>query len=135
MRQITEAKIGDAATMTEAHLNSEQLRVLRLLSDAEPGGVAETLWAAHGLSGELLSSLVLAGLATMEGDTVRTDGDPIEAVLVRITTAGGRRSRGERREACGVYGSGNPKAAGVRTEGVPRVSNASRYVVFLIGGE
>ena len=74
--------------MIEPHLSSEQRRVLRLLSDAEPRGVTETQWADHGLGGELLSDLVVAGLAMMAGETVRTDGDPIEVVTVRITTAG-----------------------------------------------
>jgi len=74
--------------MTEPHLSSEQRRVLRLLSDAEPRGIEETLWAVHGLSAEMLSGLVLAGLATMTGETVRTAGDAIEVVLVRITDAG-----------------------------------------------
>jgi len=74
--------------MTEPHLSSEQRRVLQLLSDAEPRGITETLWPVHGFSGELLSGLVLAGLATMAGETLRTEGDIIEVVLVRITDAG-----------------------------------------------
>ncbi len=74
--------------MTEPHLSSEQRRVLRLLSDAEPRGITETLWAAHGFSAEMLSGLVLAGLATMAGQTVRAEGRTIEVVLVRITDAG-----------------------------------------------
>ncbi len=74
--------------MTEPHLSSEQRRVLRLLSDAEPRGITETLWADHEFSAELLSGLVLAGLATMVGETVRAGGRMIEVVLVRITDAG-----------------------------------------------
>jgi hypothetical protein len=74
--------------MTEPHLSSEQRLVLRLLFDAEPHGITEELWTAHGFSAEVLSGLVLAGLATMTGDTVRAGSRTIEVVLVRITEAG-----------------------------------------------
>jgi hypothetical protein len=74
--------------MTEGHLTPEQCRVLQLLSDVEPRGITDTQWAAHRLSGELLSGLVVAGLATMAGETVRIGGRTIEVVRVRITQAG-----------------------------------------------
>lgn len=74
--------------MTEPNLSSEQRQVLRLLSDAEPRGITETQWVDHGLSGELLSGLVVAGLATMAGETVRIGGRAIEVVRVRITAVG-----------------------------------------------
>jgi len=74
--------------MTEPHLTSVQRRVLRLLSDAEPRGVTESQWADHDLSGELLSGLVVARLATMVGETVRIGGRAIEIVRVRITEVG-----------------------------------------------
>jgi hypothetical protein len=74
--------------MTEPNLSSEQRRVLQLLFDAAPRGIPEVLWTAHGLNAELLSGLVLTGLATMAGDTVRVGGRAIEVVLVRITQAG-----------------------------------------------
>ena len=78
----------DFSSVTEPHLSSEQRRVLRLLFDAEPGGITEALWTTHGFSAELLSGLVLTGLATMAGDTVRDGSRTIEVVLVRITEAG-----------------------------------------------
>jgi len=81
--------------MTEPRLSAEQRRALRLLSDAGPRGIAETLWAAHELSGELLFGLALAGLATIAGETLRTSGSPIEVVLVRITDAGRQALEGE----------------------------------------
>jgi hypothetical protein len=74
--------------MTEPRLSAEQRRVLRLLSDAGPRGIAETLWAAHELNGEFLIGLVLEGLATIAGETVRAGGSAVEVVLVRITDAG-----------------------------------------------
>jgi hypothetical protein len=74
--------------MTEPDLSSEQRRVLQLLLDAAPRGIPEALWTAHGFSAELLSGLVLTGLATMAGDTVRVGGCAVEVVLVRITEAG-----------------------------------------------
>lgn len=73
--------------MTEPRLTAEQRHVLQSLSDA-PRGITETRWADHGFSGELLSSLVVAGLATMAGDTVRIEDRAIEIVRVRITAAG-----------------------------------------------
>ena len=76
--------------MIEPNLSSEQRRVLQLLSDAEPHGITETLWVAHEFSGELLSGLVEAGLATMTGETVRAEEGEIEVVRVRITEAGQR---------------------------------------------
>jgi len=80
--------------MTEPRLSAEQRRVLRLLSEAGPRGITETLWAAHGLNGELLFGLVLAGLTTMAGETVRAAGSAIEVVLVQITDAGRRALEG-----------------------------------------
>jgi hypothetical protein len=74
--------------MTEPRLTDEQRRVLRSLADAEPRGITETQWAAHEFSGELLYGLVVAGLATMAGETMRIDDRAIEIVRVRITDAG-----------------------------------------------
>jgi hypothetical protein len=76
--------------MTESRLTAGQRSVLQSLSDAEPRGITETQWADHGFSGELLSDLVVAGLATMAGETVRIQDRAIEIIRVRITAAGRR---------------------------------------------
>ncbi len=79
--------------MAARHLTSEQLRVLRLLSDAEPHGITEALWAEHDFSAELLSSLVMTGAATMAGDTALDGDSRIEVMQLRITEAGQRATR------------------------------------------
>jgi hypothetical protein len=45
---------------------------------------------AHGFSRELISGLVLFGLATVVTDTVRIGGETMEVELIVITDAGRR---------------------------------------------
>jgi hypothetical protein len=71
------------------HVTRDQLRALRLLADV-PRGIAESLMTAHGCSRELISDLMLFGLATVVTDTVRIGGETIEVELVMITDAGRR---------------------------------------------
>jgi hypothetical protein len=63
-----------------------QRRALRQLADV-PHGIAESLMLAHGFSRELISGLVLFGLARVVTDTVRIGGETIEVELVMITDA------------------------------------------------
>jgi hypothetical protein len=64
-----------------------QRRALRRLADV-PRGIAESLMLAHGFSRELISGLVLFGLARVVTDTVRIGGETMEVELVMITHAG-----------------------------------------------
>jgi hypothetical protein len=70
-------------------MTHDQRRVLRLLANV-PRGVAETLLLAHGFTRELISSLVLFGVATVVTETVIIGGTTIKVELVMITDAGRR---------------------------------------------
>ena len=68
-------------------MTRDQRRALRRLSNV-PRGIAETLMLAHGFSRELISGLVLFGLARMVTDMVKIGGETMEVELVMITDAG-----------------------------------------------
>jgi hypothetical protein len=68
-------------------LTLHQRRALRRLADV-PHGITEPLMLAHGFSRELISGLVLFGLARLVTDTVRIGGETIEVELVMITDSG-----------------------------------------------
>jgi hypothetical protein len=65
----------------------EECRALQRLADV-PRGIAKTLMLAHGITDELISSLVLNGLATVAPDIARIGKQTIEIELVMITDAG-----------------------------------------------
>jgi hypothetical protein len=70
-------------------MTRDQRRALRRLANV-PRGIAESLMLAHGFSRELISGLVLFGLATVVTDTVRIGGETMEVELIVITDAGRR---------------------------------------------
>ena len=82
-------KVWRVAASHELHEHDRMTRdrALRLLADV-PHGVAQTLMLAHGLIGELVAGLVLAGLATVVTKTVRIGGQTIKVEFVMITDAG-----------------------------------------------
>jgi hypothetical protein len=65
----------------------EECRALQRLADV-PRGIAKTLMLAYGIADELISSLVLNGLATVAPDIARIGKQTIEIELVMITDAG-----------------------------------------------
>jgi hypothetical protein len=67
----------------------EECRALQRLADV-PRGIAKTLMLAYGITDELISSLVLNGLATVAPDIARIGRQTIEIELVMITDAGRR---------------------------------------------
>ena len=70
-------------------MTPEECRALQRLAGV-PRGIAESLMLAHGFSRELISGLVLFGLATVVTDTVRIGGETMEVELIMITDAGRR---------------------------------------------
>ncbi len=68
--------------MTEQHLGAEQRRALEILADAGRYGVSDATLLAYGFWHEMLSELVLAGLATMATETI---GPAIEVERYRVT--------------------------------------------------
>jgi hypothetical protein len=70
-------------------MTPDQRRALRRLANV-PRGIAESLMLAHGFSRELISGLVLFGLATVVTDTVRIGGETMKVELIMITDAGRR---------------------------------------------
>ena len=69
-------------------LSAEQRRALEMLADAGSRGSILDMLIANGFPAEMLADLVRDGLATMQGDTVKLDGRPIEVIRVQITAAG-----------------------------------------------
>ena len=67
----------------------EQRHALKMLADA-PRGISETVLATNGLAGDLLAGLVRDRLVTVASETLWAEGQPIEAVTIRISDAGRR---------------------------------------------
>ncbi len=65
----------------------EECRALQRLADV-PRGIAKTLMLAYGFTDELISGLVLNGLATVVPDVARIGKQTIEIELVTITKVG-----------------------------------------------
>ena len=59
-----------------------------MLADAGSRGSILDMLIANGFPAEMLADLVRDGLATMQGDTVKLSGRPIEVIRVQITAAG-----------------------------------------------
>jgi len=70
-------------------LSPERRRALRLLASRPRGAAEEVLVLAHEFTRDMLAGLVLAGLATMVTDTMRSGGGPtIKVERYRITDDG-----------------------------------------------
>jgi hypothetical protein len=61
-----------------------------MLADAESRGSTIEMLIEDGFPAEMLADLVRDGLASMQGDTVKVGGRPIEIIRVQITDAGQR---------------------------------------------
>jgi hypothetical protein len=86
---------ADTGTMAtpprKRRLSPQPRRAIELLEllASSPHGATEALHVrAHGFSGDMIASLVGAGLATTERETMKAGAEPIEVVRVRITDAG-----------------------------------------------
>ena len=82
---------GGATAMTEQDLSAEQRRALEILADAGRYGVSDATLLAYGFWHEMLSELVLAGLATVATETI---GPVIEVERYRITDDGRKALKG-----------------------------------------
>jgi hypothetical protein len=71
----------------KAHLTPKARRALELLA-LDQRGLTETLLRTYGFTPRLLASLVRAGFATAQRQTVKPGGSTIEVVRIRITEAG-----------------------------------------------
>ena len=69
-------------------MTREQRRALEILADAGSNGATEATMLAHGFWREMLAKLVLAGLATVMTETIRTGGPTIKVERYRITDDG-----------------------------------------------
>jgi hypothetical protein len=78
----------------EHRLSPEWHRALQLLASNPRGATEDLLVLGHGFSSEMLAKLVLAGLATVVTETLRTDGGPCKIERVMITDAGKRALEG-----------------------------------------
>jgi hypothetical protein len=77
--------------MTEQDLSAEQRRALEILADAGRYGASDATLLAYRFWHEMLSELVLAGLATVATETI---GPVIEVERYRITDDGRKALKG-----------------------------------------
>jgi hypothetical protein len=83
---------GPASSM---RLSREQRRALKTLADAPRGVSEEMLVVVHGFSAEIVTGLVLAGLATVVTETKKAPrGLTIMVERIRITDDGKRALEG-----------------------------------------
>jgi hypothetical protein len=71
-------------------LSAEWHRALQLLADKPRGTTEDVLALGHGFSSDVLAMLVLAGLTTLETETLTAQGSTIKIQRMRITDAGRR---------------------------------------------
>jgi hypothetical protein len=74
-------------------LSAEWHRALQLLANNPRGTTEDMLVLGHGISSDVLGMLVLAGLTTVETETLRAHGSTIKVQRMRITDAGRRAIR------------------------------------------
>jgi hypothetical protein len=92
-----------AGSFQKPRLSAEQRSALMILA-ASPRGLTEALLLAYGFKRDVSAGLVLAGLAIVVTETVRTGGPTIKVERVRITSAG--------RWALGETGESSPLGQG-----------------------
>ena len=76
------------------HLGPECHQALQLLARSPRGATEDMLVLGHGFSRDMLAMLVLAGLATVVTEPLRTDGERRKVERVMITDAGKRALEG-----------------------------------------
>jgi hypothetical protein len=64
------------------------IELLELLASSPHGATEALLVRAHGFNSDMITSLVRAGLATAERETMKAGAKPFEVVRVRITDNG-----------------------------------------------
>jgi hypothetical protein len=64
------------------------LELLRLLASSPHGATEALLVRVHGFDSDMVASIVRAGLATAERETMKVVGKPVEVVRLKITAAG-----------------------------------------------
>jgi hypothetical protein len=74
--------------MTRPRLTPERRRALKLLARSRHGVDEELLVHSYGFRRPTIVGLVNVGLATAEREVVKTGGETLEVVRVRITEAG-----------------------------------------------
>jgi hypothetical protein len=79
---------GDAVMMSAPRLSAEQHRALTFLTTAALNGATQSLLAAHGFSGAIISGMVNRALVTLSFERFRAGGKMIKVRMVRITGAG-----------------------------------------------
>jgi hypothetical protein len=76
-----------AVTPQKLRLGPERRSALGILADA-PHGLTEAMLMAHGITTELLASLVRHGLATVQRESVKAGERRVEVPRIGITNAG-----------------------------------------------
>jgi limonene-1,2-epoxide hydrolase len=76
-------------------MNRDESRALALLADTGRNGTTNAILAAHGVTANMVISLIRGGLAIAMTEQVRAGTRMIEIVRVRITAAGQRVIEGQ----------------------------------------
>ena len=76
-------------------MNRDERRALVLLADTGRNGTTNAILAAHGVTANMVTSLVRDGLVIATIEQVRAGARMIEIVRVRITAAGQRAIEGQ----------------------------------------
>jgi hypothetical protein len=71
-------------------LKPEWRKALRLLARSPRGATEDVLELAHGLSRETLTTLTIAGFATVVTETLKVEGGTFTVKRLRITDVGRR---------------------------------------------
>jgi hypothetical protein len=72
------------------HLKPEWRKALRLLARSPRGATEDVLELAHSFSRETLTTLTLAGFATVVTETLKVEGGTFTVKRLRITDVGRR---------------------------------------------
>ena len=82
-----------AMTLRKPRLGPERRGALGILDDA-PRGLTESILLAHGVTDQVIASLVRDGLATMRPENTREGVRTVDVIRVKITDAGRRALEG-----------------------------------------
>ena len=74
----------------KSHFRPDWRQALQLLARSPRGATEDVLEIGHGISREMLATIVLAGLATVVTETLGIEGATFKIERMRITDAGRR---------------------------------------------
>jgi hypothetical protein len=115
-------------------LSADERRALAIIASTGPRGATEGVLLTQGFTDKMLASLVLAGLVTVETETVRAGGPTTKVERIRITDAGRAGSRARRQRRMRRYCRARairPRCSGVRgKQSVPKIRQSNGEIIL-----